>query len=55
MHVKAETTLGELAKVGAQLLKLSLPQHRDRQMELGFDLTAQSVGMRTSRRGIMLT
>jgi len=54
-RVHAETTLGELAKLGAQLLKLPPPQHRDRLIELGFDVTAQSVGTQTPRRGIMLT
>jgi glutathione S-transferase len=53
-RVNAATSLGELATVGLQLMKVPPPRHRDKLIELGFEVTAQSVGTETPRRGIML-
>jgi glutathione S-transferase len=48
------SALGELAKMSAQLLRIPPPQHRDKLIELGFDVTPQSVGTDEPRRGVML-
>jgi glutathione S-transferase len=53
-RVNEATALGELAKTGAQLLKVPPPRHRDKLIELGFDVTAETVGAATPRRGVML-
>ncbi|MGD0865571.1 MAG: glutathione S-transferase family protein [Rhizomicrobium sp.] len=53
-RVNAESTLGELAKAGVQLLRLPPPQHRDKLIELGFDVATETVGAEKPRRGIML-
>jgi hypothetical protein len=53
-RVDAESTLGELAKAGVQLLRLPPPQHRDKLIELGFDVATETVGAEKPRRGIML-
>jgi glutathione S-transferase len=54
-RVNAATALGELAKTGLQLMKVRPPRHREKLIELGFDVTAQSVGTETPRRSIMLS
>jgi glutathione S-transferase len=48
------STLGELAKVGEQLLRLPPPQHREKLIELGFDVAPETFGAETARRGVML-
>jgi glutathione S-transferase len=53
-RVHDESALGELAKVGAQLLKTPPPQHRDKLIALGFDVTDETVGAHTPRHGVML-
>ncbi|MEI9887923.1 MAG: glutathione S-transferase family protein [Rhizomicrobium sp.] len=50
-RVLTETALGELAGLAVQLLALPPPLHREKMIELGFDVTAQSVGTQTPRRG----
>ncbi len=52
-RVHKESALGELAGLAVQLLTLPPPQHRDKMIELGFDVTAQSVGTNTPKRGPM--
>jgi glutathione S-transferase len=53
-RVQEETALGELATVGAQLIRLPPAQHRDKLRDLGFAIAPDSVGTATPRRGIML-
>lgn len=48
-----ESVLGEIGKAGAQLLRIPPPQHRAKLIELGFDVTAESIGTDKPRRGIM--
>jgi len=50
-----EGSLGELASVGARLLKISPSQHGDKLIEFGFDVAPTSVGATVPRRGIMLS
>jgi len=50
-----ESTLGELAKTGAQLLRIPPPQHREKLTELGFDVTAETFGAEKPRRGVRLS
>ena len=52
-RVNAETVLGELAGKAVQLLKLPPPMHREKMIELGFDVSADSVGTPTPRKGPM--
>ena len=53
-RVNEQTALGELASVAVQLLKIPPPQHRDRLIELGFDVVAGSVGSNAPRPSLML-
>ena len=48
-----QSALGPLADQAVQLLKVPPPLHREKLIELGFDVTAQSVGTKTPRRGPM--
>ena len=48
-----ESTLGQLAEVGVQLLRIPPPQHRAKLIELGFDVAAETFGGDTPRRGVM--
>jgi hypothetical protein len=50
-----ESTLGELAKTGAQLLRIPPPQHREKLTELGFDVTAETFGAEKPRPGVRLS
>ena len=52
-RVQEATALGALAAHAVQLLKVPPPLHREKLIELGFDVTAQSVGTKTPRRGPM--
>jgi len=53
-RVHEQSTLGALAKSAAQLLRIPPPQHREKLIELGFDVTPVTVGTATPRRGVML-
>ena len=52
-RVLAETALGDLTAKAGQLLRLPPPQHRAKMIELGFNVSAESVGTETPRRGPM--
>ena len=52
-RVQEATALGALAVHAVQLLKVPPPLHREKLIELGFDVTATSVGTKTPRRGPM--
>ncbi|MES1262929.1 MAG: glutathione S-transferase family protein, partial [Peristeroidobacter soli] len=49
----AESALGELANIGAQLLRTAPPQHREKLIELSIDVCAETVGRAKPRRGPM--
>jgi glutathione S-transferase len=53
-RVNEQTTLGGLTKIGAQLMRIPPPQHRDKLKELGMGVVAQSVGTDTPRKSVML-
>lgn len=53
-RANGESSLGELAKAGAQLLRLLPPQHREKLVELGFDVAAETFGAEKPRAGVML-
>jgi glutathione S-transferase len=54
IRANAESTLGDLAQVGAQLLRLPPPQHREKLIELGFDVATETFGAEKPRQGVML-
>lgn len=45
--------LGEVGDIGVQLLRFPPPQHREKLIELGLEVTPDSVGTDKPRRGIM--
>ena len=53
-RVHEGSALGELATQSGEMLRLPPQQHRDKLIELGFDVAAQSVGGHKPRRGVML-
>jgi glutathione S-transferase len=53
-RANAESTLGELAQVGAQLLRLPPPEHRAKLIALGFDVATETFGAEKPRPGVML-